>query len=123
MIVHTSLYEVMFVCMIIVLYNIPILRCSCSVRNTWPIIICFLYFRVWRKLLLAEYTASSSEEAVVRYMYIYAIVTAGVLGITECVNPIQVSYEAQQWFNPCFYNFVLEIFISSVVLLSMFTPT
>ena len=56
----------------------------------------FLQFRVWRKQLLAEYTASNSEEAVVRYMYIYVIVTAGILDTTECINPIQASYEAHQ---------------------------
>ena len=56
----------------------------------------FVYFRVWRKQLLAECTASSSEEAVVRYMYIYVIVTAGIVGTTECINPVQASYEAHQ---------------------------
>ena len=50
------------------------------------------------------------------------VVTAGILGITECVNPIQVSYEAHQWFlqsDPDFYKFVWEIILSSVVPLSM----
>ena len=54
--------------------NLPFLRCSYCVRNTWPITLSFVYFRVWRKQLLVECIASSSEEAVVRYMYVYYVI-------------------------------------------------